>query len=646
MHHDTPPHLPEALITPPRRRIPLPLAAAALLAAALAVPAAAQQPVRPACTTAAVQSAAGRICGTTDTAVVAGGKAVVPVYRGIPYAKAPTAANTLRWKPTQALPAPDTTMRGTAFGAACPQGLLPDTTSRAPLTVTDTMPSGQSEDCLYLNVWTPPAGAAAGKVPVMVFIHGGAFVIGRGSSPMYDGAYLAAADTVVVVTLNYRLGALGFLYSTAGNNGVAGNFGLLDQQMALRWVRSNIGAFGGDSSRVTLFGESAGAMSTGFHLFQMPSSNSLFRAAIMESNPVGAVYRTPSQAQADGDGYIQKLCHAASGGAQCDLAITARAWFNRNAQRVTPVQVLQAQAAFDAPVSAAERVLRLINGGLPEGLPWTPTVDGQLVLGQPLLGYGAGVRRRPYMFGFNRDEGVLFAALGANKLTSLQYNAVLDRVFGVANADTIRNYTAGTQKPYSASGAAPVAGMPGPASALSNLITDLIFKCAGLVSADSGYSANQRPVAPDTAHPPVFGYLFQRSPVPFMLYDTLSECSAGSGMVCHADELPYVFNTLAWASTANTSTALAPADTSLARQMAAAWGSFAKRPTQAPVSGWTPYTRTTHALWSWSGAQNGPMVTVDSGANCPLWFNRYPLKGGTVTAAAAPPASPPPAAFR
>jgi carboxylesterase type B len=290
--------------------------------------------------------------------------------------------------------------------------------------------------------------------------------------------------------------------------------------------------------------------------------------------------------------------------------------------------VLQAQAAFDGVVHAAERIIR---GGLPEGLPWTPTVDEQLVKGQPMWGYASGVRHRPYMFGFNRDEGVVFGAAAGGKLTTGDYNDVLARMFGVFRADSIRRFTtAGGAQPYNADSVPPVANMSGAASALSNLITDLIFKCANLVAADTGYGGNQRPVSPDTAHPPVFGYLFQRTPVPFMLYDTLSECSAGSGMVCHADELPYVFNTVGWASTANNSTALAPADTSLARQMTTAWGNFAKRPTVAPVNGWTPYTKSNHALWSWSGSTNGPMVTVDNGANCPaVWFNRYPLKAGS-----------------
>jgi para-nitrobenzyl esterase len=629
MHGHTLPHSSPAPKAPRRARTALLLACAATLAASLAEPAAAQQPVRPACTMAVVRSAAGSICGTTDTTTVGGSKAVVPVYRGIPYAKAPV--DTLRWKPTRALPVPDTTIRATAFGLACPQGSTP--INRAAF----------SEDCLYLNVWTPSGASRTNPVPVMVFVHGGAFVIGRGSSPMYNGAYLAAADTVVVVTLNYRLGALGFLAAGAsGADTVAGNFGLLDQQTALRWVRRNIGAFGGDTAKVTLFGESAGAMSVGFHLFSMPSSDSLFRAAIMESNPFGAVYRTPAVAQRDAGSYMKELCKAAGAGAlTCDLE--PRKWFFQNYQKVPANQVLQAENTFDTTGIA----MRLIRGGLSQGLPWTPVIDGTLVRKQPLLGYATtSMRRKPYIFGFNRDEGVVFGAgAQAKDLTAWQYNAALDPIFGLGGAAVVRNYVniaTGTQ-PYNAATAASVAEMTKPASAISNLITDMVFKCANLAAADSGSAANQR----DAARPPVFGYLFQPPSVPFMLYNGVTQCSAARDMVCHGDELPYVFNTLGWADTAVAGGApITDADTSLARQMGTAWGNFAKRPTQSPVNGWGSYSTANRTVFSWAGVQNGPMVSVTTGAtgaSCPLWFNLYPLKAGSVHATAAADALDPPA---
>lgn len=613
------------------------LAVAAVLTAtslALAADARAQQPVRPPCTTSAVRSAAGVICGTTDTAEVREQTVAVPVYRGIPYAVAPLSANNLRWRPTQALPAPDTVIRATSFGPICPQSIGPDTISRSPRpVVVDTLGSGQSEDCLFLNVWTPPGATAAGGLPVMVFIHGGAFITGSGSAPVYNGAYLAAADTVVVVTLNYRLGALGFLYSTASDNQVPGNLGLLDQRTAMEWVRRNIGAFGGDSSRVTVFGESAGAMSVGFHLFSMPGGDSLFRAAIMESNPLGAVYRNRKQAQAAGSGYIAALCEVMRGGLACLLPSIRRAWFNTHAQRATTLQVMEAQRRYEGVVGEGLRVF--LEGGLPQVLPWTPTVDGTLVVGQPLEGYAPGMRHKPYVFGFNRDEGVLFAAFADTVLTGWEYNALLDRVF-LWQAGRVRNFSSGGVHPYDAGRDTSVAEMEPAASALSNMITDMVFKCANLVSADSAYRDHQHPAASDTARPPIFGYLFQRSPVPFTPFPRYPECSSARGTVCHGDELPYVFNTLAAVDSAHSGSPVQPEDRSLARQMAAAWGNFAKRPTQAPVAGWTPYTPG-GGLYSWSGDRNGPMITtVASDAHCTqLWYTMYPLAPGSVTSARA-----------
>lgn len=609
------------------------LTVAAVVAASLApgLEAEAQEPVRPPCTTPAVQTPAGAICGTTDTTRVGGQPANVPVYRGIPYAVAPTAAIQLRWRPTRALPAPDTVIRATEFGPICVQGIGADTISRSPrLVVTDTLASGQSEDCLFLNVWTPPGAASGSALPVMVFIHGGAFITGSGSYPIYNGAYLAAADTVVVVTLNYRLGALGFLYSTRHGNQVPGNLGLLDQRTAMEWVRRNIGAFGGDSSRVTIFGESAGAMSVGFHLFSMPSSDSLFRAAIMESNPIGSVYRGREQAQIAGGGYIFELCEVMRGGFDCLLPSTRAAWFNAHAQRATTLQVMQAQRRYEGLLGEG---LRVFLGGLPQVLPWTPTVDGSLVLNQPLEGYAPGMRHKPYVFGFNRDEGVLFAGFVDTIVTPLEYDLLLDRVF-LSQAGRVRDFASAGVHPYDAARDTSVAGMEPAASAFSNLITDMIFKCANLVSADSAYQDHQHPVAPDTARPPIFGYLFQRSPVPFTPFPQVPECSPARGTVCHSDELPYVFNTLIAAQAEHGSAPVQPADRSLGRQMAAAWGNFAKRPTQAPVAGWTPYTPG-GGVYSWSGDQNGPMITtIASDAHCTqLWNSIYPLAPGSLTSA-------------
>jgi para-nitrobenzyl esterase len=198
----------------------------------------------------------------------------VASYRGIPYAAPPTGL--LRWKP----PTPATHWEGvrqaTEFGPACLQ-----LKSRLDNIYADA-PFNTSEDCLFLNVWKPDGARHA---PVMVWIHGGAFSGGTPSSSLYDGAQLARRG-VIVVSINYRLGIMGFLahpeLSQESSRHVSGNYGLLDQLEGLRWVKANIAAFGGDPANVTIFGESAGATSV-MDLLVSPPARGLFSKAIIES---------------------------------------------------------------------------------------------------------------------------------------------------------------------------------------------------------------------------------------------------------------------------------------------------------------------------------------------------------------------------
>ncbi len=212
------------------------------------------------------------------------------VFKGLPYAAAPVGA--LRWRaPERPTPWPDV-RRADTFGPACPQ-------DRAASVDQAGDPGPTSEDCLFLNVWTPHADVTA-KAPVMVWLHGGAFAIGAGSQGLYDGSALARRG-VVVVTLNSRLGRLGFFshpaLDAAAPNGPV-NFGLLDQIAALRWVREHIAAFGGDPRNVTVFGESAGAQSV-LALFASPLAKGLFRRGIAQS-PYGVPSGSRAQALAGG----------------------------------------------------------------------------------------------------------------------------------------------------------------------------------------------------------------------------------------------------------------------------------------------------------------------------------------------------------
>jgi para-nitrobenzyl esterase len=213
----------------------------------------------------------------TDTGAVSG--LPIPsghVFRGIPYAAPPTGPR--RYRPPQSPPRWDGVRPATHFGPVCPQS--PPTDQPGPFRALAT-PGPRDEDCLYLNVWAPaPDGQPR---PVMVWIHGGSFEVGAGSDPLYDGQALLA-DGVVLVTVNYRLNAFGFLNLTGDGPGAAesGYLGILDQLAALDWVRRNIASFGGDPANVTVFGESAGAMSIGI-LLADPRARGLFQRAILQS---------------------------------------------------------------------------------------------------------------------------------------------------------------------------------------------------------------------------------------------------------------------------------------------------------------------------------------------------------------------------
>jgi len=198
-------------------------------------------------------------------------------FKGIPYAAPPVGA--LRWKPPQPVAAWNGTRKADHFGPRCMQlPLFSDMVFRS---------DGMSEDCLYLNVWTP-VGSASRKLPVLVYFYGGGFLAGDGSEPRYDGASLARHG-IVTVTVNYRLGVFGFLALPAladeSPHHATGNYGLLDQVAALRWVRRNIAAFGGNPDEVTIGGESAGSMSVSA-LMASPLSKGLMQRAIGESGAV------------------------------------------------------------------------------------------------------------------------------------------------------------------------------------------------------------------------------------------------------------------------------------------------------------------------------------------------------------------------
>ncbi|BAJ75459.1 carboxylesterase type B [Microbacterium testaceum StLB037] len=298
-------------------------------------------------------------------------------WLGIRYAQAPV--GDLRWRAPR--PAADTTeeVAATAFGAACPQ-------PPSPLPLGDGI--AQDEDCLFLNVWTPDAEARTPR-PVMVWLHGGAYVFGAASQRTYDGARLAVAGDVVVVTLNYRLGAFGFLGLDAALPGAGfdGNLGLRDVLLALTWVQRNIAAFGGDPDQVTVFGESAGAglVTT---LLATPSASGLLHRAIAESSPASSVYG-PERAGRVATRFLSSL------GIDSDAPDAADAL----------------RALDSATLAEASHEL---FAGVPEEDPGTlafsPVIDGDLVPEAPITVISEGrALAIPLLIGTNKDEASLFA---------------------------------------------------------------------------------------------------------------------------------------------------------------------------------------------------------------------------------------------
>ena len=196
------------------------------------------------------------------------------IFRGVPYAAPPVGER--RWLPPQPVEPWPGIRPAWEYGTIAPQNVMPGGPKIR-------LEQEQAEDCLYLNIWTP--GLDNARRPVMLWLHGGGFTGGSGSDALYEGGSLSARGDVVVVTINYRLGVLGFLnldIITQGRIPATGNEALLDQLAALKWVKENIAAFGGDPGNVTVFGQSAGAMSIGC-LMVMPAARGSFHKAILES---------------------------------------------------------------------------------------------------------------------------------------------------------------------------------------------------------------------------------------------------------------------------------------------------------------------------------------------------------------------------
>jgi para-nitrobenzyl esterase len=481
----------------------------------------------------------GAIVGTRSGALEGRDERRVFVFRGIPYARPPVGG--LRFRAPERLPAWTGVRPATRFGHAAPQVGPANRLVRIFIGVADV---SQSQDCLYLNVWTPQPDTR--RRPVMVWLHGGAFILGSGSTLLYDGARLAEEGNLVVVTLNYRLGALGYLNwrnLAPGAEAPEANLGLRDQIAALEWVRDHIESFGGDPENVTLFGESAGAMSVGT-LLGTPAARGLFHRAILQS---GAAHNVSSPEQA---------------------AVTARRFFRELGVETPSWRLLE-----ELPVGDVMRAqLRTSTGlGLLDGiLPWQPSVDGDL-LPEPAL---AAVRRGlsasiPLLVGSNRDEWRLFIVTDRQAL-SLDDAGLVRRIRHVLSAAG----EAGGELATRAIQAYGLVAGPRGAQPLERWIafqSDRVFHYPAVRLADLQSQHSRQ----------VYCYRFDWAP-PLL----------GSRLgACHGVEIPFVFGTLRhpllrplWGSTRGAY--------KLAGRVQRAWIEFARSgdPNHDDLPEWTPHT--------------------------------------------------------
>lgn len=410
----------------------------------------------------------------------------VQVFKGIPYAAPPVGE--LRWQPpTEPKPWPGE-LAAQDYGKWAPQNP----------SALDAVMGGeqgeQAEDCLTLNVWTPALDA--GKRPVMVWIHGGGFSIGSGAQGVYEGRTLCRRGDVVVVTINYRLGMLGFANLAAATGGAirtTGNEGLLDQVRALAWVRENIASFGGDPRNVTIFGESAGGMSVGT-LLALPAARGLFHKAIAQSG----------------------ACHTAA------PAETGR----RVGEAVSKATGLGAEGLRRASTADLLAAQRRIEAGRVDGyplhrlgsLPFRPVVDGAVLPLAPIdavaRGAAAGI---PVLAGSTLEEWKLFGAMQP-VIRELDEEAMEKRLRLLIDEAHVSGIVATYREALSSRGIEPT-----PPEVFTAIQTDRIFRMPALRLLERQRGHDSR----------VYSYLF----------DWRSPAARGALGACHAVELAFVFGT-------------------------------------------------------------------------------------------------------
>lgn len=521
---------------------------------------------------AAVSTASSVVVNTPYGPVEGVATEIARSFKGIPYAEPPVGA--LRWAPTEPKkPWAPNTLKALNYGHGCPQRCeLP------PLTCPDT----QSEDCLTLNIFTPAKMDASKPAPVMVFLPGGRFEQGASGSILYDGSLITNRSGVIMVTSNYRLGVLGWLATTGGPEG---NYGLEDQRTALRFLQKILPSFGGDPNMITLFGQSAGATSTGTHLTS-PRSKNLFQRAIIQSGPLSLPNKPLKDAQWLGDQFAKMV-----GCAPSDMNCLRSA----NVDHIVDMQ------------KEADHIANIAKP-LESGMPWVPVIDTTKndVVGQPLELLAAGqFQPMPVIIGSVWQDCLPFIYLGFKTyMSDVEYSAVLLVVFPQIFQQVISKYPPN-----------PIFGDKRPA--LGILGTDYIFDCPARYAVENMANSLQG------TNNHVYLYNFNQS----LSYDGWGpNYTFCVGKVCHGVELPYLFDSARGAGFHTTED-----EEVLSRYMGAYWTNFARtgdpnqgaQPNQAVV--WPPYDASRPNLEL--SAPNAKVLYNYRNEHC-TWWDQHGYKWG------------------
>nr|XP_039260063.1 cAMP-regulated D2 protein-like isoform X1 [Styela clava] len=432
------------------------------------------------------------------------------IFQGIPFSHPPTGQ--FRWKKPQPL----TTFSKDIWNATYVRPGCPQTCTYKSKKYT--CPDETNEDCLYLNVWVPQkilevvatSDLHLGKhytipdkyqkgdeesLAVMVYLHGGNFMTGAGSARLYDGRFIADQGNVIVVSTNFRLGALGFLVQGDGEDAALGNYGIWDQIAALKWIQENIKFFGGNPKKITLFGQSSGAESVAV-LMTSPDAKDLFHRAIMSSNPMSVPLRDVANARQYGAKFAEAL------GCLPDNMTCIR---SADTSEIIKASQVQGWSLF----GGGRKLLAL--------QPWGPVIDGKFLMESPLEAFkNKRTMKIPVIIGGTVDEGMFFVPeVFKTPVANFIYQFTIGTVMPSATSQVLKEYPACSEQSCDNR------------FAIGKIITDYAFLCP------------ERATLFHTRYDSWF-YIFNESLPIHELWDT-DFCF---DRVCHCADLPFIFNTV------------------------------------------------------------------------------------------------------